>query len=464
MRGVPTSELRSLVAVECRRFAVPGAAVAVVAGGEVVLAEGFGRRNETEPVTSKTLYMLASDTKCFAAATLCLLVEDGDLDLDRPVQDYLPWFAMHDERISGWVTCRDLLAHRTGLPRHDLMTVGDGGFVITNEEIARKMRYLEGSRPFRQGFGYNNAHYATAGHVTEVLTARPWAGFLAERVLVPLGMSATSTYRPELSQFDFAAPHVGGRRLPFQTRGYDLPSGGLVTNAEDLSRWLLARLGHGPISSAVLRMLHAPSVISGEELPFEELQPMGYALGNLVFAYRGHRLHLHGGSQIGFASQVVVVPDAQVGVAVMTNAHGSRLPLALALSLLDPLLGLEPLPWGVRLGDEATPVPAPPPPRQPPPRAVQDYAGRFRHPAYGEFALRVGDGGLVPSFHGLDDQLTLTHLGDDQWRLDFASVPGFQVPVTFGCAPGGEIVAAVLRLEPALAPLEFPRDDVGCPA
>jgi CubicO group peptidase (beta-lactamase class C family) len=130
------------IEAECARFGVPGAAVAVVADGEVVLSQGFGRRDDTEPVTSSTLYMLASDTKCFAAATLCLLVEEGVLDLDAPVQEYLPWFEMHDERVSALVTSRDLLAHRTGLPRHDLMTVGNGDFSLSNEDIARRMRHL----------------------------------------------------------------------------------------------------------------------------------------------------------------------------------------------------------------------------------------------------------------------------------------------------------------------------------
>ena len=452
------ARLRELAEAECARFAVPGAAVAAVAAGEVVLADGFGRRAEHDPVTARTLFMLASDTKCFAAATLCLLVEDGGLDLDRPVQDHLPWFAMHDARVSEWVTCRDLLAHRTGLPRHSFLTIGDGDFRITNADVARAMRYLEPSRPFRQGFGYNNAHYATAGHVAEVVTGQPWAELLAERILAPLEMTSTTTYRPELTRSDFAVPHVEGRRLPFQTRSYDLPSGGMVTNAEDLSRWLLARMGLGPISPAVLRRLHAPAVIWGDELPFPELQPMGYALGNIVFSYGGHRLHVHGGGQIGFSSQVMVVPDAQVGVAVLTNSHASQLPMALGLAAIDTLLGLDPVDWGARLGGAApAPGTAAAMPAAEPPGDLQGCEGTFHHPAYGDFSLRVTDGALTPSFHGLDDQLILTYVGENDWRLGFASVPGFEVAVTLRPGPDGEVVEVALGLEPELDPLVFSR-------
>lgn len=447
--------LHELAAAECARFEVPGAAVTAVAGDEVVLAEGFGRRDDTEPVTARTLFMLASDTKCFAAATLCLLVEDGVLDLDAPVRDHLPWFAMHDDRVGEWVTCRDLLAHRTGLPKHELVTVGNGDFRITNEQVARRMRHLEASRPFREGFGYNNAHYATAGHVVEVLTGQPWPDVLAERLLGPLGMATTSTYRPALTTSDFAAPHVGGKRIPFQTREYDLPSGGMVTSAEDLGRWLLARNGRGPLSPALLRMLHTPSVISGEDLPFPEAHAMGYALGNVVFSYRGHRLHLHGGGQIGFASQVVVVPEAQVGVAVLTNEHGSRLPLALALTLVDRLLGLEPVPWGERLAGAvaAPPVPAPVAVSA---GEVAACAGTYSHPAYGDLVLDARDETLLPSFHGLDGELELVHRGGGAWVLRYLTVPGFDFPVSFRTG-ASEAQAVALGIEPELAPVVFPR-------
>jgi CubicO group peptidase (beta-lactamase class C family) len=401
--------------------------------------------------------MLASDTKCFAAETLCLHVEDGIHDLDRPVRDYLPWFEMHDERVSGLVTSRDLLAHRTGLPRHELVTVGNGGFAISNEDIARRMRHLEASRPFRQGFGYNNAHYATAGHVAEVVSGRPWKHLLSERVLAPLGMNGTTTYAPALTHDDFAAPHVGGNRVPFQTREYDLPSGGVVSHAEDMSRWLLARLGRGTLSPEVLELLHTPSTASGQALPFPELEALGYALGSMAFCYRGQRLSLHGGSQIGFASQVVVLPDAQVGVSVQTNAFGSSLPLALGLALVDRLLDAEPIDWGARLfvppkAPAATPVAA-----SRPARALSEYAGDFHHPGYGNLSLAARGDGLDVSFHGLDGELLLTHVVDDDWLLTFLTLPEFRFPVSFLAGPDGSLGDVALSIEPELSPVVFQR-------
>ena len=450
-------DLQALVDAECTRFGVPGAAVSVVAGGEVALTYGFGARNDAaDPVTPTTLFMLASDTKCIAAATLCLLVEDGLLDLDGPVCEYLPWFEMHDSRISSWVTTRDLLAHRTGLPRHDFLTIGDGAWSISNEDIAWRMRHLEGVRPFRQGFGYNNAHYATAGHVAEVLTGRPWRDFLAERLLAPLGMTETSTYVPAQTSGDFAVPHVHGRAVPHQSRPYDLPSGGIVTHATDLSRWLLARLGRGPLSPELLGLLHSPATV-GPTLPFPELHAMGYALGNTVFSYRGHRLHCHGGNQVGFASQVIVLPDADLGVAVLTNAHASPLPLALGLALIDRLLGLEPVPWGARLAGPPPSAPPEPAPAERGPARLADYEGTFHHPAYGDLAFHVSRGALCARFHGLDDQLLLHPREEDSWELGFATVPGVTVPLHFVRASDGTVTGLTARFDAELAPLPFDR-------
>jgi hypothetical protein len=152
----------------------------------------------------------------------------------------------------------------------------------------------------------------------------------------------------------------------------------------------------------------------------------------------------------------MVVPDAQVGVAVLTNAHASRLPVALGLALLDRLLGLDPLAWGERL-DVPTPAPPPSAPAAPPARPLQEYEGTFSHPAYGELGLRVVDGALVPSFHGLDDQMALVHLGDDALRLDFHAVPGYHVRGAFRSGPQGDVDAVTLTLDPELAPLVFPR-------
>ncbi|MCL4706215.1 beta-lactamase family protein, partial [bacterium] len=105
---------------------VPGLAMAIVKDGDVIFSEGFGYRNVESklPVTPNTLFAIGSSSKAFTAASLGILVDDGKIDWDKPVRDYLPTFKLHDNFASERMTPRDLVTHRSGLPRHDLMWYG----------------------------------------------------------------------------------------------------------------------------------------------------------------------------------------------------------------------------------------------------------------------------------------------------------------------------------------------------
>src|SRR5438067_10165914 len=161
-----TDRLRALVETERVRFGVPGCAVAVVHEGEVVLAEGFGMRDIDRdlPVTAATLFPIGSSTKTFTAALCATLVRDGLLEWDRPVRDYLPEFRLHDPAATDGVTFRDLLSHRSGLPRHDLLWY-TAGANVTRDDLIAALRHLEPNRGLREVWQYNNLLYTTAGHL-----------------------------------------------------------------------------------------------------------------------------------------------------------------------------------------------------------------------------------------------------------------------------------------------------------
>lgn len=495
-------QIRELIDAELARFGVPGAAVAVVHEGEVLLVDGFGRRNLDNdlPVTASTRYMIASDSKVFAAATVALLAEDGLLELDAPVRTYVPWFEMHDPVATQLTSARDLLAHRTGLPRHDMMTIGDGTWELTNELLARAMRHLEPKQSFRQGFGYNNCHYATAGFLSEAVTGKPWRETLQERLLSPIGMIGSGTYDPVQTNGDFAVPYRLGDdgeliRLAFQSRRYDLPNGGIVSTAVDLAQWTLARLGletNGArvLSDGVLRELHTPCTIFPNGLASPEIQTLGYGLGVAVLSLRGTPFVMHGGAQIGFGGQVAIVPSTRSGVAVETNLHGSALPNALALGILEILLGTERAPWGERMHAaglqqrellrahlaKTSTVDDP----QPPPRPLSDYASSYTHGAYGTFTVTVeadetaggdGDGNgnvgsdigssaerLVPHFHGFTDRLELRHLDGDTWQVVLLDLDQLRPRAEFRADDSGAITSLAIGFDQEIGPILFTRD------
>jgi CubicO group peptidase (beta-lactamase class C family) len=470
---IDLAALRELVATEQARFGVPGVALAVVVDGEVVLCEGFGLRDvaNAEPVTADTHFPIASDSKAFTAALLCQAAARGQLDLDQPVRTVVPWFEMHDPHATALVSTRDLLAHRTGLPRHDFIWYGKAE--ITNESVARGLRHLEPNKPLRQLWQYNNLCYLTAGYVTEVLSGREWGQALQDQLLTPLGMTATvlSPHDPAVKEMAQPYKTVAGvpalQQIPEKNEAG--PAGGVVSTAADMAQWLLARLGKHPdvLPESAIAQLHSPAMVGGVgTLPFEERQPMGYALGCQVESYRGTRVVRHGGNLIGYSSDVTVIPSRGIGVAILTNLHGTSLRDALPLMIIDRLLGLEPAPWGERyhevmtamlqgreeaLGHHTSRAGGTASGRD-----LDGYVGEYRHPAYGTFRVTRDGDRLVPDFHGLGELLRLDHRSHEAYDL-FVVEFDVALPLVFTQDSDGAVDALTVGLEPSVAPIRFER-------
>jgi CubicO group peptidase (beta-lactamase class C family) len=458
------AELEKLVESERERFGAPAVAVAVVRGGEVLLAQGFGTRDLATGAlaTPRTAFPLASNTKAFTAAALCVLAEEGRLDLDAPVQSVVPWFRTSDPVRSPLVTTRDLLAHRTGLPKHDLVCAGRTDLDL--EGATRAVAHVAVSEPFRHGWIYTNLLYEVAGYVTECAAGQPWREVVRTRLLEPLGMLDTGFSARAASSGDFAFGYDDQGRQQVLSPDSPLgPPGCLVSTADDLARWLLARLGHGSLTTGVLRELHTPVVVGGAgSIPMPGRHKLGYALGCQVESYRGHLLVHHGGSLPGYSSLVLVAPEADLGVAVLTNLDMTTLPEALGLVLLDQLLGLDPEPWGERYDGITRSLKAgltdPPPPARGRPGVLDlaECAGTYEHPAYGELVLTTDGSTLQVSFHDLDEILSVRHLDRDVWELVFFDGM-VRVPLQFLLGPDGEVTAVSAPLEPAVDPIVLSR-------
>lgn len=467
-----TGDLRDVVVSEMERFGVPAAAVCVVAGDDVLLADSFGVRDVGSgiPAGPDTRFPLASDTKALTAALLCLQASEGLIDLDARVATYLPWFRLQDPLASAAVTVRDLLSHRTGLPRHDW--VGAGDEPRTLEELARAMAHLEPAQALRQGPLYNNLAYCAVGLVSEQVSGRPWNDLLHDRLIGPLRMHQASLDPESVQKGDFAHGYslfTGAlvRQRPI-SRWHLGPPGGLFCTAADLVPWLQARLGDRPnvLGPEVLAELHRPAIPMPAGVDPERL-PLGYALGCQVEAYDGHLLVHHGGSLPGWSSDVVVLPRDRVGVAVLSNLDQTPFPEALALTLVDAALGRPAASWGQRKQHQqesviaawqatrAAQVPAAGrPPRIPP----VDLAGAYCHPAYGELALRQRGDELSISFHGIDELLSVRHVDLDRWEI--RALDGMvQIPLVPLVGADGGVCGLSVGFEPLVSPIHFTRTD-----
>jgi CubicO group peptidase (beta-lactamase class C family) len=456
---------------------VPGCAMAAVRNGEVVLAAGWGRRDLAAelPVTSGTLFAIGSVTKAFTAAAVGALVDEGLLDWDRPLRDYVPDLRLHDDVVTGRLTVTDLLSHRSGLPRHDLTWVGHPD--LSRAELVRRLRFLPLSKDLREQFQYCNLGYLLAGHVVEVLSGTPWEEFVQSRLLTPVGMDRSNLSVDDLSA---DADHAGGyeRRqgvvVPVPPRPVTAmaPAGAINSCATDMTRWLLAQLGGGQVdgrtimSPGTVARQQTPHMLVPEDRTFPASTRHAYGLGWLIGQYRDHRLAEHGGGIDGFQTECMLLPDDGIGVAVMTNTSSSVLAPVLAYRVLDELLGLEPVDWfsifkarydtataGLREARDARRVVA----EAPLPRPLAAYAGEYQHPGYGTLTITAERDLLKPRLGTMD--LSLTHRHYETFDLDWheLSDQSLLFPLMFLSDPDGDITALTVPFEPSVEPLRFDR-------
>jgi CubicO group peptidase (beta-lactamase class C family) len=455
--GLP-DDFAPLVRRLMARDQIPGVAVGVVERGHLVFARGFGYRDVDRqlPVTPDTLFPLGSCSKAFTATAIALLADEGRVGLDTPVRTYLPDFSLQDPAASATLTPRDLLTHRSGLPRHDFFWY-EAPF--SRDELYRRLRFLEPGGPPRARWRYNSLMFVVAARVVEKVSGQSWESFVQARILRPLNMRRTFL-SPEAMEADadHASPHAirQGRlqKIPM-LKGLNAiaPAGAVQSSVRDLARWLAFHATRSPglLQERLWRELHRPQA----EMPAPdqpEVQHPYYALGWIHESYRGHTLVVHNGAIDGFTAHLGFVPETGQGLILLANRERATAALtALAYSAYDRLLGLEPLDWEGRL--EETPEPLQPDRGVALDFPIEEVVGSYEHPAYGLFTIRADGDRLVMQFRSL--RLTLAYQGGRRFlsREEIVdSAP--QISVQFSEPRAGQPLQLVV-------PLNF--DDVGDP-
>jgi CubicO group peptidase (beta-lactamase class C family) len=454
---------------------VPGIGVAVIAKDQVIFAKGYGYRDYGQklPFTTRTVVPIASNTKLFTATAAGLLVEDGKLEWDKPVRQFVPGIQFYNDELNATVTIRDMLSHRTGITRHDTIWYKSD---FTRKELYERLKYLEPSQPLRQTFLYNNMMYAGAGYVIELLSGRRWEDFLRERLLGPLGMTSTVFSIADLQKApEHGVPYTERRdsfdiySIPYYSEAEGIgPAGSMNSNLEDMSRWVIAQLNEGKVDGkpavppAVIKATMAPALslpnAALEARGWGEVLNVAYGTGRSIASYRGHLVSYHGGDINGFHSQVFVAPYDGVGVVVLViGDHAAPLYNVVAYNAYERMLGLDSTPWSerqlaIRLkGKEAA--------KQArakagagrvegtrPSHALDDYVGEFEHPAYGVVTIAKQGDGLQFDFHKI--KLPLAHFHYDRFDTPDDEQDG-QWSVNFGTSPQGEVDRALISLDEA---------------
>ena len=435
---------------------VPGAGVAIVVKGKLVFAKGYGYRNVAlkQPVTPHTLFQIASNTKLFTATAIGFLVDEGKLEWDKPIKNYVPHIQFYNDELNNNVTIRDMLSHRTGISRHDGIWYNSD---FTRQQLFDRLKYLEPSLPLRQGYLYNNMMYAAAGSVVEYISKQTWEEFVKERIFNPLGMSHSMFVTEDMiRQPDFMTPYYEKRdttllvQYPYYTRQQGVgPAGSIITNLNELSNWLIAQMHGGMfnnkqvIPKSIIRETMQPASLSASvpDKYYENLNVM-YGMGRSTSSYKGHYRTQHGGAIGGIFSSVSFLPADSIGVIVYTNgAHAGQVPGIITNVLYDKLLGLEATPWSERaLTDfKKNKITARESRKKPdvdrvantqPSHALADYAGEYEDAAYGIMAITNNKGELSFSFNHITLPLQHYHYDrfnstDDElygkWSLSFTT-------------------------------------------
>lgn len=403
------------------RWKAPGLAVLVVHRDEVVYLRGHGVRElgKKAPVTPDTVFPLASLTKAFAAATLALLVDDGKAGWDDPVRKHLPAFRLFDPLADREVRLRDLLCHRIGLARHDLLWYRAGWPL---EETVKRLAYLEPASSFRSRYEYNNLGYIAAGQAIARAAGTSWEQLLRKRLLDPLGMkNAVLTRSAALALADHAMPHrLGSAGNPQGIAWYDddrqvRASGSLKASARDLAGWLRLHLNGGTlagkrlVSATTLAEMHTPQVVAPIDAELAKMSgttQQSYGLGWRILDYRGRGVLEHGGANDGFRAYITLVPREKLGLVVLANLEETGMVHGLAYRLLDHLLRLEEKDWHTFFLDKRARTLQARAERKKallatrkkgtkPSRALASYAGRYHDAAYGDAVVTLQEGRLV---------------------------------------------------------------------
>lgn len=418
---------------------VPGMAMAVVKGGQVVYAKGFGTRRfgTNRPVNKDTVFQVGSTTKAFTVALMASLVDMGTVDWDDRVVDLLPGFMLADPWVTREFRIHDLFAQHSGMPPY----AGDlQSFIGFNRDhIIHSMRHIQPAYSFRDDFSYVNNLFLAGARIEEILSGKAWEKLMQERILTPLGMTRSSLDEAGLTKVENGSDlHilVNGTPQPITPGSMLLdwpyvygPAGGLNSTAADMAQWAMIQLGKGTngrvrlFSEATAKYMHTPRT----PVTMEELHG-AYCQAWMRTELEKTDIIWHNGGTSGICSFVGFSPDLDMAVVILTNLGGHKLADALGLQFFEMMSG-NTADWNQRfmadmdkrkkMEAEADKTVVPDLPGLP----LQAYAGTYHSPIYGDMTVSAQSRALLLRF-GATQQInvTVTHKSMHTFSGEWASI------------------------------------------
>lgn len=451
---------------------VPGMGIGIIKDGKIIMNKGFGYRDyeHKKEVDKNTLFAIGSTTKAFVSAGLAILADEQTIKWDEPIKTYLPDFEMHDDFAEQEMTPLDLVTHRSGLPRHDLMWYGTD---FNRKELFSRLKYLEPTKPFRTSFQYQNLMFMTAGLLIGEKSGSTWEEFTEEEIFRPLGMSSSNFSVDESQRTDnYALPYKekDDKIVQMDFRNIDNvgPAGSINSTVDDMLKWVQLQLNNGKygqteiIHESQFDIMHSPQmIVGGGRLgsAHPEFSPYSYGAGWFIYQYDGTEIIQHGGNIDGFSAYVQMLPKEEIGMVFLTNKNGTKLHNALAMEMTDLLLNKEDdIDWVARAYPE---IPDSEDKDEPEDRRKKntkqslplvDYSGEYQHPGYGSIFIKHRSGNLSYGFNSF--QAPLEHYHFDVFEGELNDLDQ-QIKFQFHMDVDGNIVALSTVVEPSLEPISF---------
>lgn len=425
-----------------KEWSAAGVTIAVVEKNKVLLAKGYGYKDYESkvPVTDNTLFAIGSCTKAFTSSLLSFPMKDGKLDLDKPVNSYLPELRFIKDEMTNNITTRDMMCHRTGLPRHDLAWYSSK---TRRDSLLYIIRYFEPSAPLRQTWQYNNFMFLAQGMLAQKLNGKSWEELIKEKIFTPLGMTASNTSmndHQKAPDFSFGYREEDGKVIRMKFMNIDAigPAGSINSNAKDMANWVMMWINGGKlngkeiISPAYYSQAISSQMIINGGLPTKEQSDVffsNYGMGWFLANYRGHYRVEHGGNIDGFSSSVSFFPTDSIGVFVSVNQNGSPLPGIIRNTIVDRMLGLKFRDWHQLRKTEVEKQKAAAKDKQKadstqrkmgtkPSHSLVDYTGMYKNDGYGTITIYQDKDSLKGTYNGL--KFKLNHYHYDYFNFAFA--------------------------------------------
>ncbi|MCG8348656.1 MAG: beta-lactamase family protein [Chloroflexales bacterium] len=405
-----TAQIEEYINDVMAAYKIPGAVVAIVQGDEVVYSKGFGVRNDQgDPMTPETRMMIGSTGKSLTTLMMATLVDDGTITWDTPAQQILPSFAVKDPELSQQITMRNLVCACTGVPRRDFELIFNAQ-QLTAEDIVASLSDFEFFTEFGEAFQYSNQMVGAGGYIAAIAAnGQPddfytaYTQALQARVLDPIGMTDTTLSFAEVQASDnYALPHSTSLAVDnvYQTIPLSMeqiltpiaPAGAHWSTALDMSKYMITQINQGIApDGAQVASAKNMNVTWQPQVPVDA--ETSYGLGWFVSSYKGQQLIEHGGNTLGFTSSFGFLPNAKLGIIVLTNGQGAngfsesvrarlfelvfeQLPEAEAQAMSALQLGQEQFEQIARLISDTLDV-----------EAISPFVGQYANDALGEISI-----------------------------------------------------------------------------